>query len=259
MAVITLTTDLGLHDYYVGALKGAILSQMPEVAIVDITHSVPVFDIRHAAYVLRQAYPNFPKDTVHILGINAEEKLNQNHLAIYCDGHYFIGTDNGIFSLLFEKLPDKIYDLSNIRQDTDLLIFPVKDIFVKAACHLARGGTPEVLGVQQEAFRKVDTVNPVFTENIIHGTVIYVDSYGNSVVNITKQYFNDTVKGKKFTIEFSREEITQISQRYNEVVDGSILALFNSAGYLEIAQAQDSVSRLYNLTVGSSVTIRIAE
>jgi S-adenosyl-L-methionine hydrolase (adenosine-forming) len=259
VAVITLTTDLGLHDYYVGALKGTILSQMPEVTIVDITHSVPPFDIRHAAYVLRQAYLNFPKETVHILGINAEATPNQSHVAIYCDGHYFIGTDNGIFSLLFEKVPDKIYDLSNIRQDTDLLIFPVKDVFVKAACHLARGGTPEVLGVQQEDFRKLDTVNPVFTDNTLHGTVIYVDSYGNSVVNITKKIFNDSVKGKKFTIEFSGEEISEISQRYNESVGGNILALFNSAGHLEIAQAQDSVSRLYNLSVGSSITIRVSD
>lgn len=259
MAVITLTTDLGLHDYYVGALKGTILSQMPEVTIVDITHSVPPFDIRHAAYVLRQAYTNFPKDTVHILGINAEATPNQSHVAIYCDGHYFIGTDNGIFSLLFEKVPDKIYDLSNIRQDTDLLIFPVKDVFVKAACHLARGGTPEVLGVKQEDFRKVDTVNPVFTDNTLHGTVIYVDSYGNSVVNITKKLFTDSVKAKKFTIEFSGEEISEISQRYNESAGGNILALFNSAGHLEIAQAQDSVSRLYNLSVGSSITIRVSD
>lgn len=259
MPVITLTTDLGLHDYYVGALKGAILSQMPEVTIVDITHSVPAFDIRHAAYVLKQAYPSFPPGTVHILGVNAEASTNQTHVAIFCDGHYFIGTDNGIFSLLFDKVPDKIYDLSNIRQETDLLIFPVKDIFVKAACHIARGGTPEVLGMQQEDFAKVDTVQPVFIENTLHGTVIYIDSYGNSVVNINRQMFNDSIKGKKFTIEFQGEVISEISQRYNEVSGGSILALFNSAGLLEIAQVQDSVSRLYNLSVGSPVTIRVAE
>lgn len=259
MAIITLTTDLGLNDYYAGALKGSILSQMPEVTLVDITHSVPPFDIRHAAYVVRQAYPNFPKNSVHILGVNAEATPSQNHLAIYCDGHYFIGTDNGIFSLLFEKVPDKIYDLSNVRQDTDLLIFPVKDVFVKAACHLARGGTPEVLGAQQEDFRKVDTVNPVFTDNTLHGTVIYVDYYGNAVVNITKKLFTDSVKGRKFTIEFQGEEISDISQRYNESAGGNILALFNSAGHLEIAQVQDSVSRLYNLSAGSSVTIRVSD
>ncbi|MBI4944928.1 MAG: SAM-dependent chlorinase/fluorinase [Bacteroidetes bacterium] len=259
MAIITLTTDLGLHDYYVGALKGTILSQMPEAVIVDISHSVPAFDIRHAAYVLSQAYPNFPKETVHILGVNAEIAANQNHLAIYCDGHYFIGTDNGIFSLLFDKVPDKIYDLSNIRQETELLIFPLKNIFVKAACHLARGGTPEVLGMQQDDFRKVDTVNPVFTDNTLHGTVMYIDSYGNAVINITKKLFSDTVKGKKFTIEFSGEEINELSLRYNETAGGNILALFNSAGYLEIAQVQDSVSKLYNLSVGSSVVVRVLE
>ena len=259
MAVITLTTDLGLHDYYVGALKGAILTQIPDISIVDISHSVPAFDIRHAAYMLKQAYPNFPPGTVHIVGINAEAAPDQSHLAILCDGHFFIGTDNGIFSLLFDKIPDKIYDLSNIRQETELLIFPVKDIFVKAACHIARGGTPEVLGRQQEGFKKVDTVNPVFAENVLHGMVIYVDSYGNSVININRTFFNETIKGRGFTIEFQGEEINQISQRYNEVAGGGILALFNSADYLEIAQVQDNVSRLYGLTVGSPVTIRIAE
>ena len=259
MAVITLTTDLGLNDYYVGALKGSILSQMPEVVIVDITHTIPAFDIRHAAYVLRQAYPHFPAGTVHMIGINAEASASQNHLAIFCDGHYFIGTDNGLFSLLFEKVPDKIYDLSNIRQETDLMIFPLKDIFAKAACHLARGGTPEILGVQHDNFTKLDTLNPVFADKVLHGTVIYVDSYGNSVINITKKLFIETIKGKKFSIEFQGEEINEISQRYNEVAGGGILALFNSAGYLEIAQVQDSVSRLYNLSVGSPVTIRIEE
>ena len=171
MALITLTTDLGIHDYYVGALKGTILSQMPEAIIVDISHSIPSFNIHHAAFVLKQAFPNFPQGTVHIIGVNAEAFSSQSHLAILCDGHYFIGNDNGVFSLLFEKIPDKIYDLSNIRQDTDILIFPLKDIFVKAACHLARGGIPEVLGMQQEKFANADLINPVFSENVLYGTV----------------------------------------------------------------------------------------
>lgn len=259
MPIITLTTDLGLSDYYVGALKGTILSQMPEVTIVDITHNVPAFDIRHGAYVLKQAYPNFPKGTVHIIGINAEASANQNHIAISCDGHFFVGTDNGIFSMLFDKVPDKIVDLSNVRQETDILIFPLKDIFIKAACHLARGGTPEVLGMAQEDFVRVNTIRPVFADNILHGTVMYVDSYGNAVTNITKQFFSDTIRGKNFSLEFQGEEITEISQRYNDVPNGGILALFNSAGCLEIAQSKGGVSRLYNLEIGSPVTIRIIE
>ena len=259
MPIITLTTDLGLNDYYAGALKGTILSQMPEAAIVDITHNVPAFDIRHGAYVLKQAYPNFPKGTVHIIGINAEASANEVHLAIACDGHYFVGTDNGIFSLLFDKVPDKIYDLSNIRQETDLMIFPLKDIFVKAACHLARGGTPEVLGVQHQDFIMLNSIRPVFADNVLHGTVMYVDAYGNAVINITKQFFNDTLRGKKFSLEFQGEEITEISQRYNEVPVGAILALFNSAGYLEISQSRGAIAGLYGLGVGSAVTIRIAE
>lgn len=257
MPIITLTTDLGLTDYYVGALKGAILSQMPEVTIVDITHSIVPFDIRHAAYVVKQAFPNFPKGTVHIVGVNAEAATAQGHLAVQYEDQFFIGTDNGIFSMLFDKVPDKIYDLSNIRQDTDLLLFPLRDIFIKAACHLARGGTPEFLGMQQEAFLKLDSIQPVFADETLHGTVIYIDSYGNSVVNITRSVFNEAIKGRKFTIEFQGEEITSISNRYNEAVPGSILALFNAAGHLEIAQVQGSLAHLYNLQLGSSVVIRV--
>jgi hypothetical protein len=259
MPIITLTTDLGLSDYYVGALKGTILSQMPEVTIVDISHNIPAFDIRHGAYVLKQAYPNFPKGTVHIVGINAEISSNQNHIAISCDGHFFVGADNGIFSMVFDKVPDKIVDLSNVRQETDILIFPLKDIFVKAACHLARGGTPEVLGMIQKDFVRVSTIRPVFADNVLHGTIIYVDSYGNAVTNITKQFFNDTIRRKNFLLEFQGEEITEISQRYSDVPNGGILTLFNSAGYLEIAQAKGCVSKLYNLEVGSPITIRIIE
>lgn len=257
MAVITLTSDLGLNDYYVGALKGAILSQLPEITIVDITHSVPPFDIRHTAYVLRQAYPHFPIGSIHVIGVNAEASANQKHLAIFCDGHYFIGTDNGIFSLIFEKKPDKIFDLDNIRPDATRMIFPIKDIFVKAACHLARNGTLEILGNQQSEFLKLATLNPAYSDNILHGTVIYIDSYGNAVTNITKKLFIDTIKGRNFSIEIQGEEITEISNVYSGAASGNLLALFNAAEYLEVAQSQGNISKLYGIETGNSVAVRV--
>lgn len=260
MPAITLTTDLGINDHYVGALKGTILSQMPEAVIVDITHLVPPFNIHHGAYILKNAYPNFPKDTVHILGVNAESSPTQKHLAIYCDGHYFIGADNGAFSLLFEKRPDKIFDLSNVRQDTELLTFPVRDVFVKAACHIARGGTLEILGAEQNEFSKVDLFKPAFDNNNIHGVIIYIDSYGNVVLNITRQFFNDSVKGRKFAIEFPPgEEINSISQTYSNVPRGEISALFNSAGYLELSMNQGKIAEMYGAGINNIITIRIEE
>lgn len=257
MAAITLTTDLGLTDYYVGAVKGALLTQMPEAVIVDITHSIPPFNIHHGAYVLKSAYPNFPKGAVHIIGVNAETSSENNHLAIFCDGHYFIGSDNGIFSLLFDKVPDKMVDLSNVRQDTEMLTFPLRDVFVKAACHLARGGTLEILGAVQNQFRKLDVFKPVVENNRIQAVVIYIDAYSNAVLNITRPFFNDIVKGRNFVIEFSAGEISEISQTYSDVPQGEILALFNSAGYLEIALNRGGIAEMYNVERNSMVTIRI--
>ena len=106
MAIITLTSDWGLKDHYAGAVKGAILSKMPGARIVDISHQIPSFEIEQAAFVLKNAYSNFPKGSVHILGINTEESDKYAHTVVEVDGHFFIGTDNGIFSLLFDKKPD---------------------------------------------------------------------------------------------------------------------------------------------------------
>lgn len=259
MAIITLTTDLGLNDYYVGALKGSILSQMPDVTIVDISHSIPPFDILNGAYVLRQAFPNFPKGTVHIIGVNSNANPDRVYLAFEYEGHFFIGSDNGIFSLLFSKVPDKIVDLSNVRQDSELLIFPIKDIFVKAACHLARGGTLEVLGSSQGEFTKVDTLKAVVADNTMHATVVYRDNFGNAVVNVSKAEFTQFCKGKDFVIEFSNEAITEISSQYIDSGDGNIIALFNESGMMELAQVKGKLSDLYNLHPGVSVTIRITE
>ena len=258
MPIITLTTDLGIHDHYAGALKGTIISQYPEAAIVDITHLAPPFNIHHAAYILKNAYSNFPAGTIHIIGVNAESSAQQKHLAIYNDGHYFIGADNGTFSLLFEKKSDKIVDLSNIRQDTDLLTFPVRDIFVKAACHIARGGQLEVLGAVQEDFTKVDLFKPAVNQNTIQAVIIYIDSYGNVVLNITRKFFTETVRGRNFSIEFPPgEEITAISKTYSDVPKGEIAAIFNSAGYLEMSMNQGKIAEMYGAGINNIVTIKI--
>jgi S-adenosylmethionine hydrolase len=125
MPIITLTTDLGLKDHYVASVKGAILSQIPDVSIVDITHSIEAFNISQTAYVIRNCYKNFPAGSIHILGVDSELSLKNSHLAVFAGGHYFIGTDNGTFSLLFDELkPDKIVEL-NISQNTDSLTFPI--------------------------------------------------------------------------------------------------------------------------------------
>ncbi|MBL4625077.1 MAG: SAM-dependent chlorinase/fluorinase [Flavobacteriales bacterium] len=256
MPIITLTTDLGLKDYYVSSIKASILSQCPGATIVDISHDVPKFDIAQAAFMVKNAFADFPPGTIHILGVKPETSATTPHIAMYINGQYFIGADNGIFSLIFDQDPEKVVELT-INQDTDLLIFPTKDIFVKAARHLARGGTLEIIGGPKDAIIQRSLFRAVVNGTTIRGTVIYVDSYGNVVTNITEQLYKEVGKGKPFTIYFreSRYKIHHIVKSYNQIEEGDALALFGATGYLEIAINSGNAGQLLGLTINETVRI----
>ena len=137
MGVITLTTDLGHKDFYQAALKGSIITQFPAVRLIDISHDIPPFDIQYAAFVLKNAYPYFPEKTVHLIGIDSVFNQETRYVALRHNGHYFVGADNGVFSLIFDGPADEVVEL-NIIQDLKYLHFPLTDIFAKAACILAK-------------------------------------------------------------------------------------------------------------------------
>lgn len=256
MSIITLTTDLGLKDYYVSSIKASILTQYPDATIIDISHDVPKFDIAQAAFIVKNAMKDFPPGTIHILGVKPESSATTPHIAMYINGQYFIGADNGIFSLIFDQDPEKVVELT-INQDTDLLTFPTKDIFVKAACHLARGGTLEIIGGPKDAVIQRSLFRAVVNGNTIRGTVIYVDSYGNVVTNINEQLYREVGKGKPFTIYFrdSKYRIHHLVKSYNQVEDGDALALFGATGYLEIALNLGNAGQLLGLNVNETVRI----
>ena len=256
MPIITLTTDLGLKDYYVSSIKASILNQYPDATIVDISHDVPKFDIAQAAFMVKNAMKDFPPGTIHILGVKPEASPATPHIAMYINGQYFIGADNGIFSLIFDQDPEKVVELT-INQDTDLLTFPTKNIFVKAACHLARGGTLEIIGGPKDAVIQRSLFRAVVNEGMIRGTIIYVDSYGNVVTNINEKLFREVGKGKPFTIYFreSRYKIHQIVKSYNQIEEGDSLALFGATGYLEIALNSGNASQLLGLNINETIRI----
>lgn len=256
MAIITLTTDLGLKDYYVSTIKGAILSQFPEITIVDISHQILPFDISQAAFILKNSYNSFPKGTIHIMGVNAEADESTILAGAYANGHYFFGADNGIFSLLFDFKPELIVRL-NIRQEAGSLTFPLKDVLVKAACHIARGGTLEVIGSIIETVKERTLLKPFGGNNIIRGIITYIDSYQNMITNIDQNLFRETGKGLPFVIDmpYNRNSISVISRIYNDVPPGELLALFNSAGLLEIAINKGNASGLLSLKLGDPITI----
>lgn len=256
MPIITLTTDLGSTDFYVGSLKGAILSQVADVNIVDITHNVPLYNFSKAAFIVRNCYQDFPQGTIHIIGVSPEIDNETSHLAIYYNGHYFIGADNGMFSLIFDAAPDKIVELT-INQDTDKITFPTRDVFSKAACHIARGGTLEVLGRIKNELNIRTLFQATTVNSLIKGMIAYIDSYGNVHTNVSENLFKDFGKGRKFTIYLrsSSYEITKISKTYNETTEGGIVALFSTTGYIEVALNKGNANKLLGLEEMSPFTI----
>ncbi|MDG4717053.1 SAM hydrolase/SAM-dependent halogenase family protein [Winogradskyella marincola] len=262
MAIITLTTDFGEKDHFAGAIKGAIYSELPEVRIVDVSHSVSPFNISEAAYIILNAYSSFPKGTIHIIGIDSELNPENKHIAVCLDDHYFICANNGIMSMICAEIaPEKIVEI-NIHDKIETN-FPVLDVFVKVACHIARGGTLEIIGKVINTIKPIKNLNPFVNDdkNQIIGSVIYIDNYGNVVTNIKKKFFEDIQKTREYEISARNHKFRKIYNRYSDVVnfdieeskrndEGKGLVVFNSAGYLEIAVYKSNCS-----TVGSASTL----
>lgn len=255
MAIITLTTDLGYKDFYQAALKGSILSQLPNANIVDISHGISAFNIPQAAFVLKNAFHYFPKNTVHLIGIDSVFNEKSRYLALKYKDHFFVGSDNGIFSLLFDEDPFEIVEL-NIMQDLKYLHFPLSDIFTKAATHLAKGGKLKDIGIPVLAVEQKITIQPVIERDVIRGSVIYIDSFQNVITNVTKDIFTQVQNTRDFTLFFRRSEsITQLSWHYNEVPEGEKLCLFGISNHLEIAINKGNASGLLGLHIGDIIRI----
>jgi len=255
MAIITLTTDLGYKDFYQAALKGSILKILPSVTIVDVTHEIQAFNISRAAFILKNCFYYFPIGTTHLIGIDTVYNSNQKYLAIKYKGHFFIGTDNGIFSLIFDDNPEQIVEI-NIIQDLKFLHFPLTDILVKAACHLADGGNIYEIGISANEIVKRINLHPGLEGNQINGSVIFIDTYQNVITNITKDFFTKVQQGRNFTLFLRKHEtIKNLSWHYNELPEGEKLCLFGISNHLEIAINKGNASGLLGLKINDSIKV----
>lgn len=246
MGIITLTSDWGLNDYYAAAVKGMIIQSMPDARIVDITHQVKPFDIEQAAYILKNAYHCFPEGSVHIIGVNTEESADQPHTVARYNKHYFIGTDNGVFSLIFDGTPEKLVIL-DILQESDNFTFSGRDRFVKAAVHLAGGGDIDQLGTEKPEMEKKMLFEPVVNHDSIRGIVAHIDTYQNLITNIPKELFLEKTRGRAFTITLRSAQVKKIHESYGDVAEGEVVALFSSTGVLEIALNKSKASMLLGI------------
>ncbi len=262
MAIITLTTDFGEKDHFAGAIKGAIYSELPEVRIVDISHSVSPFNVPEAAYIIMNAYSSFPKGTIHVIGIDSELNPENKHIAVQLDDHFFICANNGIMSMICSEIaPQKIVEI-NIH-DRVATSFPVLDVFVNVACHIARGGTLEIIGKVIDTIKPIKNLIPFVNDEKtqIIGSVIYIDNYGNVITNIKRKFFENVQKTRRFEISARNYKFKKIYEKYSDAInfdlpedkryhEGMGLVVFNSSGYLEIA-----VYKSDNTTVGSASTL----
>ena len=262
MAIITLTTDFGHKDHFVGAIKGTIYRELPEATIVDISHGIRPFNIPECAYILKNSYKAFPEGTIHIVGVDSEPSPENRHVAMLVDGHYFISANNGVISLIISEIkPDKVVeiDIPNPVHGS----FPVLDVFVQVACHLARGGSLDVIGKPAAVLKELVEFKPrILNEGkTIVGSVIYIDNFGNVITNIEKHLFEAYRNGRKFELSARNKILTEIYHTYSDIINfdldknqrkgpGDLLALFNSAGFIELA-----IYKSDSQTVGSAATL----
>tara|TARA_B100001939_G_scaffold218430_1_gene188001 strand:+ start:40 stop:870 length:831 start_codon:yes stop_codon:yes gene_type:complete len=274
MTIVTLTTDFGHKDFSISVIKAALLEQIPNLKIIDISHEISPYNASETAYILKNAFRAFPKGSIHIIGVESEWTPENIHLVMEFEEHYFIGADNGILSMIKEDfIATKIVEI-NIHK-TVITSFPVLDIFINVAAHISRKGSLEVIGKSIKKIKELTNINPVINneKNQILGSVIYIDNYGNLVSNIKKDLFYEIGKSRNFTIYARSVKFKKIYKNYSEAIDFSLpkgkreedgkkLAIFNTSDHLELAvyksnpQTIGGAGSLFGLDYRDPITVK---
>ena len=255
MAIVTITSDWKKEDYYLGTLKGLLFSLPYDLRVVDITNSVPSFEVLQEIFILRNSYSKFPAGTVHLLGVLSEPSAALPMVIVCAEGHYFVGINDGRFSLLFDTLPSVCFEIIPLRVlNHSTFIAPwlfaeAVDIIVSEKFE----GRTKIAEVATEPQTGV-----VYDADTIVGRVVYSDSFGNAITNVTKRLFDTIHKGRDYTIFVQGPylKINIISAGYNDSAPGEAIALFNSVGLLELAVNMGNITSTENLTPTSEVRIK---
>lgn len=243
MSIVTLTTDLGYRDPYLAIVKAKLISANLNTTIIDLSCDIKDNAIADAAFILKNALPYFPQNTIHLVavkfildssGINNDQTIdNTRYLITYYKKQYIICPDNGLFTLIDKEFNEPVYQL--FYEDNTKHHFFLKDIFIDVANQLLLNVTLQTVSSLTNDYYKAYQFESYVNGNILRGKGIYFDDFGNIITNITKQQFIDVVGKKKFMITLPGKRIEEISNTYDEVKIGTPLALFNSFGNLEIA------------------------
>ena len=247
MPLITLTSDIGSQDFLVGAIKGQLLTINPNFNIVDISHNLSPFNYPQAAYVCRNAIKNFPENTFHLVLVNLFDQRPEHLLLINYNKQYIGCADNGLITMILEEVPQNIVALT-LNKSAQKNTLYCASVFAKAFDQILAGEKFENIGDPTISIEVKNPLRALLGNNWIEGQIIFIDNFENVIINITKEEFEEQRRGRSFKIVFKRDEIIdKISDTYADVTESEKLALFNSAGYLEIAINKGNAAGLFGL------------
>ncbi len=262
--IITLTTDFGLNDHFVGTVKGVILDIVPEATIVDISHAVQAFDILDGALALAQSYSYFPAGTVHMVVVDPGVGSARRPIIASSDRHHFVAPDNGVLSLIYAR--EERMHVREISSDHYYLqpicnTFHARDIFAPVAAYLAKGVDSQKFGDEVEDYVRFNAPRPKPTNgNSFRGVVLKVDRFGNLITNFTAQDVPALFEGQAppFKIVVGKSEVAAMKNSYSEGSPGEIFAIQGSMGYLEISTNRGSAAQLTGVGKGGEVNLTLA-
>ncbi|MFO7891702.1 MAG: SAM-dependent chlorinase/fluorinase [bacterium] len=253
--MITLLTDFGISDFYVGSMKGVILTINPDIQIVDISHAVSPQNIEEGAFILKQVYHYFPQGTIHVVVIDPGVGSARRIIVLDTQEYIFLAPDNGVLKYIFDDYTDyrvievnnSMYYLNNVSTT-----FHGRDIFAPIAAHLSLGVDIADLGEEISNYIKPEIIKPVKKGNKITGQVMYIDSFGNCITNISSELLESK---KEIQIQIKNLVLWEIKSNYSEVSKGEVLALFGSSGMLEISVNEGNAQEQYAFRVGDRVVV----
>ena len=247
MPLITLTSDIGQKDYLTGAIKGQLLQSVPGCSLVDISHELTPFNYPRAAYLCRNAIVHFPDLTFHIIMVNLFENKHEHLLLAFHNRQYILCADNGLLTMITEGKPELVMGLPLDKTVTKTTLY-IARVFGKCIQSIANGERIDHIGISDIEIEEKNPLHPMLGENWMEGQIIFVDHFENVVINITREQFEEQRRGRRFTIVFKRDEVIErISETYADVPEGEKLAIFNAAGYLEIAINKGNAAGLLGL------------
>jgi S-adenosylmethionine hydrolase len=257
--IVTLTTDFGTKDHFAAVMKGVILSICPDATIVDISHDVQPFEIQEGAFVIAQAYPFFPKKTIHVVVVDPGVGSARRAILVEAEGQYFIAPENGVLAMVYSKPGSKVREITASKYFLQPVsnTFHGRDVFAPTAAHLAKGARASSFGKSIEDYLRPSFTDPQRTSKRQWvGAVLHIDRFGNMITNFRIDEF-PTIRDRPFEFAVGTRHLTDLGSTYAEMPVGEPFVIAGSSGYLEVAANQAPAARILGCGVGAPCELTI--